>query len=309
MSLAGMLLAGCGAAPGSARLLSNGSAAQPLGSGTQPTLCARPDGSLVVAFVGADSGNRKIYWSESSDGKIWGNPRALDSHPFSDQSPRLVVDAQGVLNLYFASNRDGQNFEIYHSKLVSGAWQAPEEIPGFDGVESLAVVNANGKTLLAAQQLMVGLTSAVSTDGTHFGTPETVTGPGADPSLTMLPGGKALIAYTDDQTVDVRTCTPGGAWSDATDAADGADAVRETTLAFTGDRGELIYAERTPDGYVLRERHFDAELNFTDADLPVSPDARTPSLAVDHNGKISLAWGMKDNSGQTTIALTVLGDR
>lgn len=314
LSLAGTLLAGCGAQPGSAtKMLSDGSVVTTLGYGAaeiaSPSLCQQKDGSWVLVYAGTNTGDRRVFWASSKDGHSWSAPKAIDTHEFSDQCPRLVVDAQGVTNLYFASNRDGATFELYHSKLVSGAWQAPAEIPGFDGVESLAVLSESGKTLLAAQQLMAGMFSATSADGVHFDAPVKVTGPGADPSLAMLPNGKAMIAYAADQTIDVRTCTPGGAWSAATAAGQGADWVRETALAFSGDRGDLLYSERTPDGYVLRERHFDANLNFTDADLPVSPEARTPSLAVDHNGKISLAWGMKDNSGQTAIALTVLGDR
>ena len=56
------------------------------------------------------------------------------------------------------------------------------------------------------------------------------------------------------------------------------------------------------------ERHFDKELTFTDGPRPAAlpGEARTPAVSY-HNGKIGLAWGMKQSSSQQGIAFTLDG--
>ncbi|MNT51583.1 hypothetical protein D3C72_1885550 [compost metagenome] len=59
--------------------------------------------------------------------------------------------------------------------------------------------------------------------------------------------------------------------------------------------------------YQLREKRFGNDLSFTNGTVDVLGDASSPTLALDHNGDIGLAWGIKLSSSQQGIAFTLDG--
>jgi hypothetical protein len=85
--------------------------------------------------------------------------------------------------------------------------------------------------------------------------------------------------------------------------------MRGPALLWAGDHGKLVYAERLGATYQLREKRFDQHLKFSEG-KPMAvfgSDANSPAMAIDHNGKIGLAWGMKLSSSQLGVAFTFDG--
>lgn len=317
---AGSMMLGCGtvsaagAAPYATVATLGGMQVAKLGfgeeGGTDPAICRRADGSTVVVYVGSNVADRKLYWATAKKGLTFGASQPVGDSDYSDQEPCLVEDAQGQLHLFFASNRDGENFRLYHSQLVDGEWATPSLIPGFEGLQGLAAAYAGGRFLLAAELMGEGLFATVSADGQTFTDREAIAESGFEPAATFLPDGTALVVYQRAGELFFRSSGPNADWSAEAKAAKGADRLRTPALAWAGDHGELIYCERAGTSYQLKAKRFDAKLTFTDgrqfSKLP--GEARTPAISAQQNAEINLAWGMKLSSDQTGIAITVLED-
>lgn len=317
LALAALLLTGCGAVPGAglgvAQTATDGTIRLGFGAegGESPAVCLRRDGSVVVAYAGTNTGDRRIYWTQSSDGRAFAATRPVDAADYSDQSPRLVEDRSGALHLFFASNRTGDDFRLYHSLLEGDAWSAPAEVPGFEGLQGLAVAYDAGRFLMAAEIMGSGLFATTSADGTAFTERERLSAMGFEPAATFLPGGKALVAYQHHGKIFYRASAPGTDWSPEAEAASGGDRLRTPAITWAGDHGELVYAERAAGSYRLAGVRFDSSLKFGGSlALPtLSGQVRTPALASDGHARTGLAWGIKLSSGQEGIVLAVQGDR
>lgn len=270
--------------------------------GEEPALAHTADG-WVAAYAGTNSGDRHLYTTTSTDGQHWNAAKPLGSSDFSDQWPCFVNDGAGNLHLYFASNRTGDAFSVYHSRYTGGSWSAPEIVANTTGASDLAVAYANGKFVLAEETMGTGLVVSTSNDGSQFTGAATVVEQGFEPSLAVLPSGKLLLAYMHDGGLYAKSGKP-GSWSSEVTAATGADKLHEPSLVWAGDHGVLAYCERTEDGYKLRARQFDAQAKFGDplAGLPTSDgDQRAPAVAADNQGLTGLIWGMKDSNGQQGV--------
>jgi predicted small secreted protein len=317
VSLAGSLLAGCGTMPGagpSALVTVGGKSVVKLGfgaeGGTQPSLIKRSNGEWLMVYVGTNVADRHLYWTRSTDGIRWSAPNAIESAAYSDQAPALVEDAQGVVHCFFASNRGGETFNLFHAAF-DGVWTDSTEIAGFAGVQDLAATYADGRFLLAAEVMAEGLFAATSADGATFAERELLADAGFEPAVTFLPTGAALVAYTRANQLITRTGKPGADWAAEQVVASTSSRLRGPALAWMGDHGKLIYTERAAAGmtYSLREKRFGADLKFAEGANLASTggDANSPAIAADHNGKIGLAWGMKQSSSQQGIAFTLDG--
>lgn len=318
LTVAAALLAGCGAAPGQTA----GVAAQTVAGkslvklgfgaegGTQPSLIRRANGEWLMVYVGTNVADRHLYWTRSTDGTRWSAPIAIESAAYSDQAPSLVEDAQGVVHCFFASNRGGENFNLFHATF-DGVWSASTEIAGFEGLQDLSATYAGGRFLLAAEVMAEGLFATTSADGVTFTEREKLADAGFEPAVTFLPGGAALVAYTRANELIARTSQPGADWAAEQVVASTSSRLRGPALAWSGDHGKLIYTERAGAGmtYSLREKRFGADLKFAEgANLAsIGGDANSPAIAANHNGKIGLAWGMKQSSSQQGIAFTLDG--
>lgn len=317
LALASLLLTGCGTVPGAGSsvvaIAEDGVSRFGFGAegGESPSVLVRRDGSVVLAYASTNTGDRRIFWTQSQDGSRFTVSQPVDSAEFSDAEPCLVEDAQGTLHLFFASNRQGDDFRLYHSTLSGQAWSAPAEVPGFMGLQGLAVAYDGGRFLLAAEILGAGLFVSTSADGTNWTEQEAIAEQGFEPAATFLPGGQALIAYQHHGQIFYRASAPGADWSPEALAAKGADRLRTPAISWSGDHGALVYTERTAAGYRLAGVRFDADLNFGGAlALPTLPgQARTPALVSGKDASSGLAWGIKLSSGQEGIALTLQGDR
>lgn len=312
------LLAGCGATPSvgasaqPAALVVAGQPAVPFGfgaeGGTAPTLLKRQSGEWLIAYVGTNVADRKIYFARSADGARWSASSPIDDAPYSDQAPCLVEAADGTVHLYFASNRDGADFGLYHARLEDAGFGPAEAVPGYEGLNDLAVAQRDGRFLLAAEVRAAGLLVSTSADGVRFGEPEMLASAGFEPAACFAPDGKALVAYQRSGSLFLRASAPGADWSAET-AIKGSDRLREPALAWSGDQARLIFSERTAAGYRLRGRRIDANLAVTvDGLFPeVNQESRTPAVFGDDNEKNGLAWGMKSSSGQQGVVFARLG--
>lgn len=314
---ASLLLAGCGAVPGAGMTaqMVGGQKVVKLGFGAEggddPAVIRRADGSWVLAYVGTYVENRRIYVATSADGNAFAASAPIEEHEYSDQSPALVEDGDGRLHLFFTSNRDGHDFELYHSVLEpGGAWAQPQHVAGFTGLQNLAVAQREGRFLMAAEVMGDGLFVSTSADGASWTPRELVAQAGFEPAATFTADGTAVVAYQRSGQIFVRASRPGGAWSEEAVAAQGEGRLRQPALAWTEGRGVLVFCERGADSFVLRRRHFDSRLSFTDGPRPaaLTGEARTPAVSY-HNGKIGLAWGMKLTGGQQGIVFALAGDR
>lgn len=314
-----LFAAGCGTVPGAGAgvvaQMVGGQKVVKLGFGVEggddPAVIRRADGSWVLAYVGTYVENRRLYVATSPDGSHFNAGEAIEEHVYSDQSPSLVEDGDGKLHLFFASNRDGANFELYHSFLdTDGSWAQPTAVPGFTGVQNLAVSQRDGRFLMAAEVMGDGLFVSTSADGAAWTERELVAEAGFEPAATFTADGTAVVAYQRSGQIFVRSSRAGGAWSEELTAAQGEGRLRQPALAWTEGRGVLVFCERGADGYVVRRRHFDTRLTFTDGPRPpaLTGEARTPAVSY-HNGKIGLAWGMKLPGGQQGIVFALAGDR
>jgi hypothetical protein len=314
VTLAVVSLVGCGKVPGAAvselsaieSAVVDGHTLVKFGfdgaGGESPALLHTRDGWLAV-YVGLHVGKRHVTWTTSTDGVHWAAPKGLGTSDFSDQAPVLVNDGAGVCHLYFASNRDGNDFQVFHTRFANGSFAAPTAINGTTSVAAMAVTYANNRFILAAETVGLGLAVSESPDGEQFSNAKVVTEAGFTPALATLPDGKQLLAYMHDGKIYTRTGTP-GAWSAEALGASGADKLREPTLVWAQNQGWLAYSERTTDGYKLRAKRFDQQAKFDPA--PVSlPDAggesRAPNLACDAQGTVALVWGMKYSNGQQGV--------
>jgi hypothetical protein len=270
--------------------------------GEAPALLHTPEGWLAV-YVGLHVGQRHINWTTSTDGTHWASPKGLGTSDYSDQAPVLLNDGSGAAHLYFASNRDGADFQVFHARFANGNFAAPKAITGTTSVSALAVTFADNRFILAAETLGSGLLVSESSDGEQFSNAKTIADAGFGPALVTLPNAKQLLAYMHDGKIYTRTGKP-GAWSAETLAASGADKLREPALVWAHDHGWLAYSERTADGYKLRARRYDAQVKFdpTPVSLPdAGGDARAPGLATDAAGSVALVWGMKYSNGQQGV--------
>jgi hypothetical protein len=309
---------GCGKTPGVAKI--DGSAPQATvvaghsfvkfgfgaEGGSAPAVAHTANG-WVAAYAGANLGDRQLYVTRSADGKSWDKPKKLGASGYTDQFPCLVTDGQGTLHLYFASNRDGDDFSLYHATYANGGFGTPVAIANTLGASDCAVAWDGSRFVLAAETLGVGMELKTSADGASFAGTEILVDQGFEPAMAALPGGKLLVAYSHDGGIYAKTGKP-GAWGKEVAAATSAGRLSEPALAFANGTGLLIFGERDGSQQLVGHR-FDAAGTIEKADYVV-PDAggdtRSPGLAAGDHGDFGLVSGMKYSNGQQGVIFSVL---
>ena len=310
-----LALSGCGAKKGAggvevqAATTIDGRAIAKLGFGAEggekPALLHRAGGGWALAYAGTRSGDRKIYFSTSDDGRRWAKAQAVADADFSDQAPALAEDAQGRLHLFFASNRSGETQDLYHAVAAGDAFGEASAIAGFEGCQDLAVAQGPAGFTVVAEVMGAGLLAASSADGTTFSAPTELAPAGAEPAACALPDGRTLVAYQLEGKIWLRPGKP-GAWEAPIEAATGASRLRDPGLAWAGASGLLVYAEKGAGGMGLVARTLDATFETSSADAPSAGpgDHRGAAIALDHNGSKTFAWGMKTTSGQQGVMVS-----
>jgi len=276
--------------------------------GATPAVAHTANGWVAV-YAGVNLGDRQLYVTHSADGKAWDKPKKLGASAYTDQFPCLVADGQGQLHLYFASNRDGDDFQLFHATYANGAFGEPTAIADSTGASDCAVAWDGSRFVLAAETLGVGMRLETSPDGLSFTGDEIVVDQGFEPALASLGNGKLLLAYTHDGGVYAKTGQP-GKWSAEITAATDSARLSEPALAFANGRGLLVFGDRAGSQH-LGTRRFDAAGSFKDGGY-VLPDAggegRSPGLAVGDHGDLGLIWGMKYSNGQQGVIFSDLAD-
>jgi hypothetical protein len=263
----------------------------------------------VAVYAGVNLGDRHLYASHSADGKAWDRPKKLDGADYTDQFPCLVNDGGGQLHLFFASNRDGDDFRLYHATYAAGGFSQAAAIADTTGASDCAVAWDGSRFVLAAETLGVGMRLVTSPDGTAFTGDEILVDQGFEPAITALEGGKLLVAYTHDGGVFAKTGKP-GAWSAESEAASSTGRLTEPALAYANGKGLLVFGEKAGTQH-LSARRFDATGKFESVPY-VLPDAggegRSPGLAVGDHADLGLIWGMKYSNGQQGVVFTTLAN-
>lgn len=329
-ALLGAALVGCGAGgrkPGNLASAATGGALSPLasmapaalsggpkgvrfGQGGQgaeaPAIAKAADGTWVLAFVGTQSGDRKVFISTSSDGQSWSAATPLPgTRAYSDQAPSLAVDAKGQLHLGFLSNRQDNDWALYHSVWAAGAFGVAQRVEGFSGAMDLAIAYHGEKLVVAAELRGVGLVVSEGQPDAGFEEAELVTEQGFEPALAQGPDGQLALAYRRGDSVLAQVGVP-GAWSAASPLA-GGDGVkrREPSLAWGASALVAAWAEAG----AMKAVRLEAEgLKASEGPVwaPVAgAEARQPALAWMADGKLLAAWGLSQ-SAQFGVATTVI---
>lgn len=274
--------------------------------GATPAVAHTADGWVAV-YAGSRLGDRQLYSAHSSDGTHWDKPKKLGQSGLTDQYPCLTTDNAGNLHLFFASNRDGDDFQLYHAQYSAGTFRDATAIANTSGASDCAVSYCNGQFVLAAETMGVGLQIKTSPDGESFTGDELLTEQGFEPAITALSGDQLMVAYTRSGRLYASTGKP-GKWNAETLVTKSSTKLQEPTLAMQGTHGLLAWAERGASPKISARR-FDASGKFESVPytLPSVPgESRSPGLCVGEDGEFGLIWGMKDNNGQQGIIFSVL---
>lgn len=275
--------------------------------GVTPAVARTADGWVAV-YAGSNLGDRQLYLTRSPDGKAWDKPKKLGASGYTDQFPCLVADGQGTLHLYFASNREGEDFQLYHATYANGGFGEATVIADTLGASDCAVAWDGSRFVLASETMGLGMRLETSTDGAAFKGDEVVVDEGFEPALAALDGGKLLLAYTHDGGVYAKVGKP-GAWSAEVEAATATGRLSEPAVAFANGQGTLVFGDRTGAQH-LSGRRFDAAgtISTTPYVLPDGGgEGKSPALAVGDHGSLGLIWGMKYN-GQQGVVFTTLAN-
>ncbi|MDB5099253.1 MAG: hypothetical protein JWM80_3674 [Cyanobacteria bacterium RYN_339] len=261
----------------------------------------------VAAYAGSNLGDRQLYITHSADGKAWDKPKKLGVSGYTDQFPCFAADGAGALHLFFASNREGDDFSLYQATYANGTFGAATAIADTLGAADCAVAWDGKRFVLAAETLGVGMTLKTSADGATFTGEEILVDQGFEPAITALADGKLLVAYMHDGGIYAKTGKP-GAWGAEVEAATSVGRLQEPALAFANGKGLLVFGEKN-GSQQISARRFDAAGKF-ESTAYVQPDAggdaRSPGLAVGDHGDYGLIWGMKYSTGQQGIVFSVM---
>lgn len=286
-----------------------GQAGVRFGSGGQgaeaPAVARAGDGSWVMAFVGTQTGDRKVFVSSSADGQAWTKASPLPgARAYSDQAPALATDPAGRVHLAFLSNREGGDWAMYHASWQGGAMGEAQRVEGFGGGLDLAIAFRGEALVVAAELRGVGLVLAEGpAEATAFEEAELVSEQGFEPALAQGPEGQLALAYRRGDAVLAQVGKP-GAWGAAKPLAAGGDGVkrREPALAW-GSEGLL--AAWTEQGQPVARRVAAEGLALSAGpQLPAAPagvQAKQLALAWGPKGQVLAAWGQAE-AAQSAVA-------
>jgi hypothetical protein len=199
--------------------------------------------------------------------------------------------------------RDGGVDHIFVSRLVNGAWQAPERVDiGLDAPAATPAVAASDGGRLAIVFIAGGSSFAVvrQAGAPAWGAPQMLASGAADPSVDMSFNGAAYATYTVNGDVlgarmdrTATGFTPLTAPLDANSAAVAGDGANRSRVAIAADgTGVAVWGE---SGHVFARRMYGTNpssvvQDLTLADLEGHPGGTADAPAVDIEDDSSFAW-------------------
>jgi hypothetical protein len=199
--------------------------------------------------------------------------------------------------------RDGGLDHIFVSRLVNGAWQAPERVDvGLDATAATPAVAASDGGRLAVVFIAGGSSFAVvrQAGAPAWGAPQMLASGAADPSVDMSFNGAAYATYTVNGDVlgarmdrTATGFTPLTAPLDANAAAVAGDGANRSRVAIAADgTGVAVWGE---SGHVFARRMYGTNpssvvQDLTLADLDGHPGGTADAPAVDIEDDSSFAW-------------------
>lgn len=142
-----------------------------------PALAAAPDGAVYLAWSVGETAAGDIQLAKSGNrGASFGPPQTVAASPHYSDTPKLAVDADGMLHLAYAESAAGPfaSYRIHYLRSRDGArsFEAPRELPGTAGAAfpALSVPGGGQVHLVWESQAAAGLAPrglglAISGDG------------------------------------------------------------------------------------------------------------------------------------------------
>jgi hypothetical protein len=273
-----------------------------LRNAAEPVLAFTADG-VQHAMWQADG---KLYYASQKPGQDWSAEKRIAS----GTAPALAVDVTGTLQAIFANSFQG-NYEIYHIRLVNGAWSLPKPVSRTSGpsVQPVLVADKTGG-LHAAWMDFVADTWTIyigTWKGDFWSSYPVSNAPGKDPSLAVLADGSLTLAWQRliaplDQPAGIfeifsseRTANGWSIPVNVSERADkrGVDSTGVNVLAGPDGRVHLTWQENERD--IMYD--FGRGMYWPIPVLVSRSDsvARGPQLAIGDEGILSLAWDEGDH--------------
>lgn len=170
------------------------------------------NGKPAISYYESVGNNVKFVRAADVNGAAWNTPQRLDAKGSVGAAASLqMVNGKPAFSYYNITNRD---LEFVRASNAAGtAWDEPQTLDGatteVGGFTSLQIVNGNAAiAYFDGTNTSLKYLRATNTDGTAWGTAQTLDGASADlvgqyPSLQVVNGSPA-IAYYDGTNGDLR---------------------------------------------------------------------------------------------------------
>ena len=228
---------------------------------TPDTLSSTTVSKVGIAVVSSSTGAETVMWgsvtsdayqlfARRSDGATWTDiTGSLPTEKVKDGSPRLVVDADGVVSALWLEksleSAPNERFRAYASRFDGSTWSTPTLLsdPTSDTSMQHANLAADGEGNLIAAWGLAGIHTKRFSAGSWSATAATITSTSTvgEPSVVMDSAGTATVAWSEGGS--------GGDYKARRGTADGTWATEETL--GTDDTGlQTISLATTPSGRV-----------------------------------------------------------
>lgn len=228
---------------------------------TPDTLSSTTVSKVGIAVVSSSTGAETVMWGSAasdayqlfasrSDGATWTDiTGSLPTQKVKDGSPRLVVDADGVVSALWLEktleSAPNERFRAYASRFDGSNWSTPTLLsdPTSDSSMQHANLAGDGEGNLIAVWGLAGIHSKRFSAGSWSGTAATVTSTSnvGEPSVVLDAAGTATVAWSEGGS--------GGDFKARRGTADGTWATEET-LGTDEDGGMVVSLTTTPSGRV-----------------------------------------------------------
>jgi len=236
-----------------------------------PSLAVDSSGNIYAAWKDERNKYSDIYFAKSTDGgATWSTDVTVDNDTGLASEPSLAVNGSG--NLYVAWDDRSWNYDIYFAKSTDGGATWSEDVkanddagPGFEGHPSLAV--DGGGNLYAVWEDGAYGSSDYYSNAFYVDEGDIYFAKSTDSGATW----SASVQVDDDDR-----------WSDTPNLA--VDSSGNIYVAWTDMIEDNIYFAKSTDGGTTWSADFQVN------DDAGSASESNPSLAVDGNGSLYMAW-------------------
>jgi hypothetical protein len=318
--LTSTLLAGCGTGlPGTnqpfeapAFTLAAGWVSAPAATLDAPrssSLVARKAGGFALAYDTQKLGGKDVFVVLSADGERWSAPVAVGQTRRTEEEPALYEDAEGKLQVIYASNQSG-TFQLYASASADGkTWDEPTAITDENGHAKAPSVTRTPSGIAVAYQDLGGSCRVMRrTDAGSWGPSRQVDASGAAPAV-VYDGEGLRVVFQRGETL-YECVERSGNWSPAVQVP-GTMGMREPAIARIGGKLMLAYGAQTPSGaWRLAAMEHGASGWGNEQVLVEGPDDQGyPCLAEGRNGGSWFAWGISRLTEERGIFVARSGGR